>query len=922
MALSLLDEIIGRLDSLPVEERTEIVNAAMQSTSDMIWIPQPGPQTEAYFCEADELFFGGQAGGGKLFRNTEPIPTPSGWKTMGELVIGDKIFDETGNACNVVFISPTNPNPDMYRIKFDDGTEIDACSEHRWYTYNAKELADILCKTPEWREKRRNNRPSRVSGNRSDTFSRELAARNSSRDYQYQQASGGIRTTKEISETLFVGKNRRKNHAIQVSECLNLPDMDLPLHPYVLGAWLGDGTAASGGITGIDKEIFDYIEGLGYEVSHSTSCNKSHHIIGIMSALRSLGVVKNKHIPLAYLRASYNQRLELLRGLMDTDGTVSDSGAAEFCNTNRNIIDGIYELIVSLGWKASIREGDAKLYGRFISKKWTIKWTPSEYVFMLPRKKQKQRIATRRTTRFRYIVSCESVYSSPGRCIQVDSPNRLYLAGRSMIPTHNTDLGIGLALTDHHDSLLLRRTSKDADALFFPRIEQIIGNTEGRNMGSASKWEVGDRTMDIGGCQREDDKQKFKGKPHDYIFFDELPDFTRSQFEFIKTWNRSAMPGQRCRIIGAGNPPTTAEGLWVIEYWAPWLDPKHPNPAKSGEIRHFVVDRNNRSIEVPRKGRYKLCHNINDGLPTVSEVEENTIITEDDNVEILRSRSRCFIRSRLSDNAYLANTDYAANLDALPAEIRAAYRDGHFYSSIKDNPWQIIPTQWILAAQERWKPTPPKDVPMCSMGVDVAQGGEDTTVIYSRYDWWYSEPIKVPGKKTPLGSDVAGLIIGKRRNGAIPVVDMGGGYGGGVIQTLGENNIKFYAYKGSEGATARTKDGKLKFKNKRAQAYWQFREALDPDQPGGSQIALPPIPIIVADLTAPTFKVSGTDIVITSKEDVCTALGRSPDDGDAIVMAWFQGAKLVNIEDGNWKKFGKESTPKVVMGHQSQRRRK
>jgi len=81
-----------------------------------------------------------------------------------------------------------------------------------------------------------------------------------------------------------------------------------------------------------------------------------------------------------------------------------------------------------------------------------------------------------------------------------------------------TDLGIGLALTDHHDSLLLRRTSKDADALFFPRIEQIIGNTEGRNMGSASKWDVGDRTMDIGGCQREDDKQKFKGKPHDYIF--------------------------------------------------------------------------------------------------------------------------------------------------------------------------------------------------------------------------------------------------------------------------------------------------------------------------------------------------------------------------------------------------------------------
>lgn len=477
-----------------------------------------------------------------------------------------------------------------------------------------------------------------------------------------------------------------------------------------------------------------------------------------------------------------------------------------------------------------------------------------------------------------------------------------------------TDLGLGLALTAHTESLMLRRNGKESRKLL-DRMEGILGHTDGRNMGLLD-WRLGKCRMSFGGCQYEQDKQKYKGIAHDLKFFDEISDFLFSQFAFIKTWNRSATPGQRCRIVCAGNPPTTPEGLWVIEYWAPWLDPVHPNPAKDGELRHFISDKNDKSHEVPAKGKYAFDHNTGKVEPV-----DNSVVQADvpDNIEILASRSRTFIRAKLEDNAYLRDTDYAATLDALPAEIRAAYRDGRFDMSIKDNPWQIIPTAWIIAAQARWTSTPPKGVPMCAMGVDPAQGGDDNTVIAPRYDGWYDQTISIKGKLTPMGSDVAAVVIAKRKNGALPIIDMGGGYGGGVLQALTGNNIKCFAYKGSESVSHRTKDGKLKFKNQRTAAYWKFREALDPDQPGGSPIALPPNPRLVADLAAPTFHIVNIEIIAETKVDVVDRLGRSPDDGDAVVMAWVDGAKAVT-HDTVWKSGG--GRPQVVMGHASQRRRR
>src|SRR4051794_10341858 len=150
-----------------------------------------------------------------------------------------------------------------------------------------------------------------------------------------------------------------------------------------------------------------------------------------------------------------------------------------------------------------------------------------------------------------------------------------------------TDLGIGLALTEHKRSLLLRRINKDAVKIK-PRIEEILGHDNGYN-GQLQRWRLGERQIDIAGCEQESDKQRFKGDPHDLIFFDEGTDVLVSQYRFIIGWNRSTNPEQRCRVIVASNPPTTAEGLWVVKYWGPWLDKTHPNPAKPGELRWFTT---------------------------------------------------------------------------------------------------------------------------------------------------------------------------------------------------------------------------------------------------------------------------------------------------------------------------------------------
>lgn len=464
-----------------------------------------------------------------------------------------------------------------------------------------------------------------------------------------------------------------------------------------------------------------------------------------------------------------------------------------------------------------------------------------------------------------------------------------------------TDLACGLALTAHKRSLILRRYNKDAVKIA-SRMVEIVGSDDGLIKSPTTMFKLGDRTCEFAGCEMESDKQRFKGDPHDLIVFDEGSDFLESQYRFIIAWNRSADPNQRCRVVVTSNPPTTSEGLWVIQHWAPWLDPTHPNPAQPGELRWFTtleVDGKDRDVEVDGRGPHG----------------------HDDKGRPIYARSRTFIPAALADNPDLAATNYASVLDSLPGELRQAYRDGKFNAALKDAEFQLIPTAWIIAAQERWKPDGWKNTAMTAMACDPAGGGRDYEVIGWRYGGWYGPIVDTQGKETSDGATAVARLIHHRKHGAPVVVDMGGGYGGAVSLRLRDNEIPFVAFNGAEKSRAKTKDGKLTFRNKRAEAWWKFREELDPDQEGGSAICLPPDPELRADLAAPTWELTSGGILIEAKESLRKRLGRSTGKGDVVVMCLSQG-KLAAERAQNRRSYvdtgtGRRGAPQVVMGHRA-----
>jgi hypothetical protein len=255
--------------------------------------------------------------------------------------------------------------------------------------------------------------------------------------------------------------------------------------------------------------------------------------------------------------------------------------------------------------------------------------------------------------------------------------------------------------------------------------------------------------------------------------------------------------------------------------FAPWLDVTHPNPAKPGELRWYVTDPDGKDFEVPGPEPYQFP----DGNKPV------------------RPMSRTFIPSKLSDNVYYAGSDYEAKLDAMPEPYRSAFRDGNFAAARSDDENQVFPSAWLTAAQKRWRPDGGEALQMTCMAADVGAGGADRVTIARRHGEWYAPIIAVPGKEAPDGSTQAALIVRHRRDSCGIVVDVGGGYGGDVVGRLKDNEIVVTRFDGSAGSTARARDGSNRiFINKRAEAHWRFREALNPDQPGGSIVALPPDP--------------------------------------------------------------------------------
>lgn len=462
---------------------------------------------------------------------------------------------------------------------------------------------------------------------------------------------------------------------------------------------------------------------------------------------------------------------------------------------------------------------------------------------------------------------------------------------------------IGLALTRHKRSLLMRRQYNDLGALIDDCLEKY-GTRQGFSGQPPARLKThDDRLLEFGAAKMPGDEEHWKGQPHDLICIDEASQFLESQVRFLMGWLRSTDPNQRCRVLLATNPPEKpAEGQYLVKMFAPWLDPQHElHPTPNGVLRWVVTDEDGNDKWVDGPGEVMILGRL------------------------VKPTSRTFIPAALADNPFLARTEYGARLDALPEPLRSAIRDGNWMIAHEDDPFQVIPTNWVIAAQERWTRDPP-DAPMCAMGVDVAQGGSHCTVIAPRYDTWFGELVAVPGNETPYGSDVAALVIKHRRNRAYVAIDMGGGYGGGAYEFLRDNiePERVIGYKGADSVASRTQDRLLPFANRRAESYWRLREALDPDQEGGSPIMLPPDSELAADLVSVRrlpIEDARNKIQLEKKEDQAKRLGRSPDKGDAVVMAWAIGDKYLT-HGQIWRDVVKAKTShRVFHGHENRKRR-
>ncbi len=347
---------------------------------------------------------------GKALDITTPIPTPTGFKTMGDLTIGDTVFDANGAPCTVLAATGVMHNRPCYRVTLSNGQSLIADESHLWRT----------------------------------------------RTIQNTTGTATIRTTLEILETLKVEKKGAlaNNHLIPWHSGTQTPAQSLPIDPYVLGVWLGDGSS-SGPVFTIairDRDIIDFMRDRSQpiiELEEKNSCIRCSAVKQeckdgeFLKKLRSLDLIGNKHIPNAYLMGSYEQRLDLLRGLMDTDGYVSNTASAphEFCNCNELLAKDVEVLLASLGIVASMHPGRAMLYGKDCGPKWTLRFYPPKGVMATATKFKTDRalaVKGKRKSHSVSIASIEPIDSVPVRCIQVSSKDGMFLAGRGYIPTHNS----------------------------------------------------------------------------------------------------------------------------------------------------------------------------------------------------------------------------------------------------------------------------------------------------------------------------------------------------------------------------------------------------------------------------------------------------------------------------------------------------
>lgn len=450
----------------------------------------------------------------------------------------------------------------------------------------------------------------------------------------------------------------------------------------------------------------------------------------------------------------------------------------------------------------------------------------------------------------------------------------------------------GMCASEHKRSAIVR-PQKNQTKKFVQELTKMLGTRDGYNSQS-STWDFTtpdgtSRYVEFFGLDNPGDEEKQQGVDFDFKGYDEVTQMREADIRYTLTWNRTDDPNLRVRAVLTFNPPTTPEGRWVVRFFAPWLDPAHPNPAADGELRWFATVGDNQDFEVAGPQPF-ILKRVDGQLRPWYRFDPADHRPE----EIVTPKSRTFIHARVTDNPYYMATGYLSQLQSLPEPLRSQMLNGDFSAGMEDDARQVIPSSWIYAAQERWRQLQPMHAkpPMDSIGVDVARGGNmggaevaagsDELVIAKRHRTYFDELEVHKGVDINDGAKAAALVVAARRDGAPIHIDVVG-VGTSPYDFLRTNNIYTIPVNGTSAATSIDSSGLLRFMNRRAEIHWRMREALDPMNP--EPIAIPPDPQLAGDLAAPRWFLGKSGIQVEPKDDVKKRLGRSPDRGEAVMLA-------------------------------------
>lgn len=503
---------------------------------------------------------------------------------MGGIRVGDQIFDESGYLTRVTRVFDEEVPETAYLLTFSDGTSLEAGGEHEWVTWNQtarralnrSKYHDSTTGFPEnwptWRS---------TGKGRPDVGGRHGIG-----------ASGPtVRTTDEIAATLTFGKREDLNHCIPLCGALQLPQARLILDPWLLGYWLGNGAARGSQLSMyIDDEthVRESVQRAGFAPGRNWA--NPHDIqraefsaLGLMAPLKKLGILNDKKIPDAYMRASIKQRKALLAGLLDSDGHINAiNGIVMFSNSNEYILNAVVELARSLGQKpvktfmpSTLRENRKG--------NWLVTWRPSFNPMWNPRKAINYMPPGSQALRnhHRMIVKVELISPRPMRCITVDSPNSLYLAGEGMIPTHNSRAGsewiVSQALKHPYDSrgvptewLVVAETLADARTICMEGPAGIVNVLDRRQVKYRYKMSPKPAIIFPSGTkiytEGADDPDVGRGLNISGGWLDEI-----CKWKFPKrSWEEGIMPALRADLI-ADHPrafvTTTPKPVDIIQEW-------------------------------------------------------------------------------------------------------------------------------------------------------------------------------------------------------------------------------------------------------------------------------------------------------------------------------------------------------------------